>query len=135
MAIDAIGLQPTATTTAITNAGISQDDFLRILLTQLKFQDPTKPVDNKDFMAQLAQFSALEINRQQSDKVESLLAVNAGTQGIALIGRQVEVAASNGSTVGSVSAISISNGEIRLTVQGSSAVLTDVKLSDIRLVR
>ena len=136
MAIDAIGLQTAGSSSIVAaNAGISQDDFLRILLTELKFQDPMHPVDNKDFMAQMAQFSALEINRQQTDKVESLLAVSAATQGMSLIGKQVEVGTSSGSLVGSVTAVSIDDGDIRLTVKGDTATLTDVKLSDITLVR
>ena len=54
---------------------IAQEQFLRILLAQLRFQDPLKPVDNQQFVAQLAQFSALEINRQQSEKIDTLLQI------------------------------------------------------------
>ena len=63
------------------NASIGQEDFLHILLTQLRFQDPLKPVDNQQFVAQLAQFSALEINRQQSEKIDTLLQINAAGPG------------------------------------------------------
>lgn len=38
---------------------LNQGDFLRLLTTQLKLQDPTDPVDNKDMLAQMAQFSSL----------------------------------------------------------------------------
>ena len=38
---------------------LDQGDFLRLLTTQLKLQDPTDPVDNKDMLAQMAQFSSL----------------------------------------------------------------------------
>jgi flagellar basal-body rod modification protein FlgD len=68
MAIDAIGALADTTSEIPRNAGIAQEDFMRILLAQLRFQDPLKPVDNQQFVAQLAQFSALEINRQQSEK-------------------------------------------------------------------
>src|SRR5262245_31304467 len=92
MAVDIIGaLQPGADT-APRNAGIGQEDFLRILLTQLRFQDPLEPTDNQEFVAQLAQFSALEINRQQSEKLDSLLAVQASDQALSLFGRTVEIA-------------------------------------------
>ena len=63
------------------NATVTQEDFLQILLTQLRFQDPLKPVDNQQFVAQLAQFSALEINRQQSEKIDTLLQINATRPG------------------------------------------------------
>ena len=73
MAIDAIGLAGSTDTSVPKNASISQEAFLKILLTQLRFQDPLKPVDNQQFLAQLAQFSAIEINRQQSEKIDTLL--------------------------------------------------------------
>ncbi len=41
------------------NDQLGQADFLRLLTTQLKNQDPTKPLDGQQFMAQLAQFSTL----------------------------------------------------------------------------
>lgn len=51
-----------------------QDDFLQLLITQLQHQNPLEPLKNKDFMAQLAQFNALEelksLNKQMSTLVE-----------------------------------------------------------------
>src|SRR4030095_16874687 len=91
MAIDAIGALADPTRSVPANAGIGQEDFLRILLAQLRFQDPLKPVDNQQFVAQLAQFSALEINRQQSEKVDQLLSMQAADQAVGLIGKRVEV--------------------------------------------
>jgi flagellar basal-body rod modification protein FlgD len=138
MAVDSIGAVASSTQADVpTSASIGQDDFLRILLTQLRFQDPLKPVDNEQFVAQLAQFSALEINRQQSEKVDNLLTIQAANQAVALIGKSVEVRNANGSTAGTVSAISFQTGEPRLTVNTGSLsdpnaqVLIDVKLSDI----
>jgi len=52
----------------------SKDDFLQLLITQLQHQNPLEPLDNQDFMAQLAQFNALEelksLNKQMSTLVE-----------------------------------------------------------------
>jgi len=139
MAIDAIGVVGSQAAQVPTSALVGQDDFLRILLTQLRFQDPLKPVDNQEFVAQLAQFSALEINRQQNEKVETLLTINAANQAVALVGKSVEVRTVQGSsvsTVGTVTAVSFATGEPRLTVAAvSGTTLTDVRLSDVVLVR
>jgi flagellar basal-body rod modification protein FlgD len=135
MAIDTIGALTSTPTDTLRNAGIAQEDFLRILLTQLRFQDPLKPVDNQEFVAQLAQFSALEINRQQSEKIDTLLAIQAADQAVGLVGKSVEVRNIQGSTVGSVTAISFASGEPRLTVNANGTTFVDVRLSDIVLVR
>jgi flagellar basal-body rod modification protein FlgD len=135
MAVDAIGAVSQTESQVPRNAGIGQEDFLRILLTQLQFQDPLKPVDNQQFVAQLAQFSALEINRQQSEKVDTLLTIEASNQAVGLIGKSVEVRSVQGSTVGTVKAISFSTGEPRLTIDANGTSIIDVRLSDIVLVR
>jgi|SRR5688572_17482590 flagellar basal-body rod modification protein FlgD len=134
MAIDAIGVVPTSSTTTQAN-GIRQEDFLRILLTQLRFQDPLEPVDNREFIAQLAQFSALEVNRQQSEKIDTLLTMENANQALALMGKNVEVRGSETAGVGEVTAVSFATGEPRLTVRTPATTLVDVRLSSVRLVR
>jgi flagellar basal-body rod modification protein FlgD len=140
MAIDAIGVVAAPTTAAPANIGISQDDFLKILLTQLQFQDPLKPVDNEQFIAQLAQFSALEINREQSNSINTLLTINATQQAIGLMGKTVQIGStstgSTGSATGKVTAVSFATGSPLLTVTTSTNnVLTGVQLSDVTLVQ
>ena len=136
MAIDAIGVLPGQGSTAVnTDRNIRQEDFLRILLTQLRFQDPLEPVDNREFIAQLAQFSALEINRQQSDKIDTLLSIENANQAVQLIGKNVEVTGADAAGVGEVTAASFATGEPRLTVRTAATTLVDVRLSNIRLVR
>ncbi|MEJ1964226.1 MAG: flagellar hook capping FlgD N-terminal domain-containing protein [Gammaproteobacteria bacterium] len=134
MAIDAIGTTNSATSTPQA-ANIGQDDFLRIMLTQLRFQDPLKPVDNQQFVAQLAQFSALEINRQQSEKIDTLLTIDGANQAIGLLGKSVEAGSALSSNVGDVTAVSFSSGQPLLTVKTATTTLVDVKLSDVSLVR
>jgi len=134
MAIDAIGLA--AQQDALPrNAIVDQESFLRILLTQLRFQDPLKPMDNQQFIAQLAQFSALELNRQQTEKMDSLLQFGAGGQAIGLLGQQVEVRGTQ-SGVGEVTAVSFATGQPLLSVrtQGGQTIVS-VRLSDVTLVR
>lgn len=62
-AIDATGIVKSSTTTKSTTAAdnsIGQDAFLKLLVEQLKHQDPLAPQDGAQFVAQLAQFNSLE---------------------------------------------------------------------------
>jgi flagellar basal-body rod modification protein FlgD len=141
MAVDAIGVVTNNTSELARNSAIGQADFLRLLLAQLRTQDPLEPVDNQQFVAQLAQFSALEINRQQSERVENLLTVQAVTQSLGLIGKRVDLRTAQGSVNGVVTALSIVAGEPRLTVDtnvdtnDNGPSLVGVRPSDVVLVR
>lgn len=135
MAVDSIGATSSSTTVP-KNASLAQEDFLKILLTQLQFQDPMKPLDNQEFMAQMAQFTNLEINQQQNEKVDTLLTIQSASQALGLIGKNVDVVTSSGSQVGAVTAVAFQNGTPVLTVRTTAgAYLTDVRLSQISLVR
>jgi flagellar basal-body rod modification protein FlgD len=67
-------------------AALGQKDFIRLMTEQLKMQDPFEPVDNKDMLAQMAQFSSLagldgvnETLKQISEKLDAVLAARAAT--------------------------------------------------------
>lgn len=135
MAVESIGAVADSSA-ALRNAGLGQEDFLKVLLTQLSFQDPLKPMDNQAFIAQMAQFTNLELTRQQNDRIESLLTIQSATQAIGLIGKTVEVKTDTGSQVGTVTTITFRNGTPLVTVKTSSgAFLTDVGLSQLFVVR
>lgn len=80
------------------NQQLGENDFLNLLVTQLKNQDPLKPVDNQDFIAQLAQFSQLQQSAQQVTLLQQLISTQNAGQAyslIPLIGHQVNVAGSS----------------------------------------
>jgi len=124
-------------TAAINSATqISIQDFLRILVAQLNNQDPLKPMDNQEFVTQLAQFTSLQQTQEMNDKITNLLAIQASTQSIGLLGRTVDVGTESGNQSGKVSALAFVSGEPRLTVTlDSGAVLTDIALSSLVTVR
>lgn len=136
MAIDAIGGAVGGGIRDLQRAGVSQDDFLKIFLTQLSFQDPLEPVDNREFLAQLAQFSAVEQMRQTNENIEGLLNVQASTQAIGLLGRTVEVAATTGNVVGQVTTLNFQSGRPLLTVRLSDgSFLQDLSPVQVTIVR
>jgi flagellar basal-body rod modification protein FlgD len=134
MTIDAVGVTGNTDTSVPANATVDQNAFMKILLTQLRFQDPLKPMDNQQFLAQLAQFSALEINRQQSAKIDTLLQMNSSSQAIGLLGQQVEV---NGQSagVGQVIAVTFNSDGPALTVKTPSGDITGVQMRNISLIQ
>ena len=124
-------------TNAISNATqISIQDFLRVLMAQLNNQDPLKPLDNQEFVTQLAQFTSLQQTQELNDKMGSLLSVQASTQSIGLLGRTVDAQTETGTQSGTVTALSFVSGEPRLTLRlASGAILTDVSMAMLVGVR
>ena len=136
MAIDSIGGVGAANENTLRAAGLGQDDFLKILLTQLSFQDPLKPMDNQEFIAQMAQFTSLELTRQQGERTDTLLGMQSANQALGLIGKTVEVRTANSSQVGTVTTVTFNGETPRMTVQlPNNSFLTDVALAQIFIVR
>lgn len=115
-------------------SGISQEDFLKILLTQLNYQDPLKPLDNQEFLAQMAQFSSLEQTRQLNDRIDTLLSIQSSTQSIGLLGKTVDITTEAGAVTGEVTALTFKGGQPMMTVKVGDQFLTDVSLAQISLI-
>jgi flagellar basal-body rod modification protein FlgD len=136
MPVDAIGGVLNAQDTNTTqNNSINQEDFIRLFLTQLQFQDPLEPVDNREFLAQLAQFTSLEQSRQTSQNTTDLLSMNATTQAVGLLNRQVEVSGLATAFTGTVTAVRFTSDGAQLTVANGTDVRTAIRLSQVTLVR
>ncbi|WP_440534020.1 flagellar hook assembly protein FlgD [Variovorax sp. YR566] len=133
MAIDAIS---GSSSTNLQANSLGMEDFLKILLTQLTYQDPLKPMDNQQFMAQMAQFTSLEQTQQLNNKIETLITNQAALQSVGLIGKTVDVSTPSGQVTGTVSALSLSGDAPLLTIKTpAGAVLSDVSLSQLVAVR
>lgn len=116
--------------------GIGQEDFFKILVTQLSYQDPMKPMDNQQFLAQIAQFTGLEQTRQMNDRIETLLSIQSVTQSIGLIGRTVEVFTQSGRVLGTVTTLNFESGQPFLTVRTAEGQsLVGLTLDQITVVR
>ena len=124
-----------ATTSLRANA-LGQEDFMKILLTQLTYQDPMKPMDNQQFMAQMAQFTSLEQTQQLNQKMATLISNQAALQSVGLIGRTVDINTGGSSLTGTVASLSLSGDSPSITVRTSSgATLQNIALSQITAVR
>ncbi|BCL94197.1 flagellar hook capping FlgD N-terminal domain-containing protein [Ralstonia pseudosolanacearum] len=115
---------------------LNMQDFLKVLLTQLTYQDPLKPMDNQQFMAQVAQFTALGQTQQMNSSIETLVSNQASLQSVGLIGRTVDITTSSGTVTGTVSALSLSGTSPQLTISaGIGRTLTNIDLSQVIAVR
>ena len=81
---------------------LGKDEFLKILITQLTNQDPTEPMKDREFIAQMAQFSTLEQMTNLSTEFERLGALLQGGQAVSVLGKTVDVALGNGTVTGTV---------------------------------
>jgi flagellar basal-body rod modification protein FlgD len=85
---------------------LGKDDFLKLLITQLSHQDPTQPLQDREFVAQMAQFSTLEQMTNMTGELKQVLGLLARSQAVNLLGKTVELAVGEGRTSGVVEAIS-----------------------------
>jgi len=88
---------------------LDKDDFLKLLITQLKYQDPSKPMEDKEFIAQMAQFSSLEQMTNMSSDFSKLAAALKGSGAVSLLGKNVEIAAGEETVSGTVDAVTAGN--------------------------
>jgi flagellar basal-body rod modification protein FlgD len=106
--------------TTKTSQDLGKDDFLNLLVTQLKYQDPLSPMEDKEFISQMAQFTSLEQMKNMNNSVQI-------TQATSFIGKQVTWADSQGNEVkGVVKSVKIVNGEARVIVGNETLELKQI---------
>jgi flagellar basal-body rod modification protein FlgD len=108
---------------------VDYQSFLKLLVAQMKNQDPTSPMESTDYVAQLATFSNVEQAVQVNAKLESLLQSSQMSQASSIIGRTVTSA--DGTITGKVSEVKLySDGIIAILENGKEVpMLPGVKIS------
>ncbi|MBC7084081.1 MAG: flagellar basal-body rod modification protein FlgD [Bacillota bacterium] len=105
---------------------LGKDAFLKLLLTELRYQDAFKPVDDKEMIAQMAQFSTLEHMQNLSLAMEGLAKMQHAAQAAALIGKKVTATVGDEDITGIVSGVKFKDGVAYLVVEGKEVLVTDV---------
>jgi flagellar basal-body rod modification protein FlgD len=117
------------------NKQLGQAEFLKLLTTQLTYQDPLNPVDDKAFIAQMAQFSSLEqlmaINKNLEgfSKKSTSEPQKSPEQAFVFLGRNVRIMdpSTHTSITGRVEEVVLTDGEPRLKVNNALYSTKDVK--------
>jgi flagellar basal-body rod modification protein FlgD len=81
---------------------LGKDDFLKILITQLSHQDPTQPMQDKDFIAQMAQFSSLEQITNMSQGMAKVASLLSRGQALGMLGSVVDISEGGATVTGLV---------------------------------
>ncbi|MGL6029518.1 MAG: flagellar hook assembly protein FlgD [Legionella sp.] len=114
--------------------GVDQADYLKLFMQELTYQDPLKPVDNREFMAQMAQFSALQEIKTTNQHLTQLLGMTSGTQSLSLLGKTVTLKDATGeATVTKV--VFYENAPPKVSVATANGVVSQVELSQITEVK
>lgn len=118
------------------SSNIGIEDFLKILTSQLNNQDPLKPLENQEFVAQIAQFANLEQSRQLNVKLDSMLNYQSAMQSVGMLGRTVDVDQGSGLVTGKVTALDVSSGSPLMTVTtNGGSFLEKISLSQVVNIR
>jgi flagellar basal-body rod modification protein FlgD len=131
-----MAIQPTTTATAATatdttkksdaagNQILGKDDFLKLMVAQMKNQDPMNPADDKDNIAQMAQFSSLEQITNLASATQELATRMSLTQNVGLLGHDVTYTKADGTTgTGQVYGLDLTaDGSATLSVAGQAGV-------------
>ncbi|GII26162.1 flagellar hook capping FlgD N-terminal domain-containing protein [Planosporangium mesophilum] len=121
----------TPTSTRKTGGELGKDDFMKLLVAQLRYQDPSSPSDPSAFMAQTAQFTMLEKLTNLADAQQQLVAAQLQFGASNLVGKTVSYVGADGTeTTGVVTAATFTGSNPTVRVGD-----TDVPLSSVKEVR
>ena len=111
-----------------------KDTFLKLLVAQLRYQDPTNPTDGSQFLAQTAQFTTVEKLNEMAQLGGESLAAQQVLSASSLVGRGVTYAGDAGDVTGTVTAARLTADGPVLTVRGSAGT-QQVPVAQVKEVR
>jgi flagellar basal-body rod modification protein FlgD len=109
-----------STTTSTSKTAVDYQSFLKLLIAEMKNQDPTKPMDSTQYVAQLATFSQVEQSVQTNTKLDQIMQSSALSQADALIGRSITSA--DGNTTGTVASVRLASSGLIAVLQNGTEV-------------
>ena len=102
---------------------LDKDDFLKLLVTELQHQDPTNPMQDREFIAQMAQFSSMEQMMNMNKSMESIVDKFNFQTTYGLLGKNVEIISQGGM----VKSVSRNGAEVSVMVNGEMYPISEIK--------
>jgi len=138
MSVGAVGEYSSAQQENVFSNSLSKDDFLKLLITELQYQDAMNPMDDREFISQMAQISGLEqmqnLNTTMSTGLEVLIATQVScnnlNMGLSLLGKEVTYVLDSEEKTGTVSALRQENGYFVAEIDGEEipfSLITAIK--------
>ncbi len=108
--------------------GPQQPDFMKLLMAQMKNQDPSSPTSATDYVTQMAQFSSVQGITQLNQSISTMLAMQGLTQGVSLIGKAVTYTNAAGKTAtGTVSSVTMVGNQPQLVIGNANVGLSQIQ--------
>lgn len=125
-----LNASPAASTpTSSSRQALGRDDFLKLLMAQLRNQNPLEPQNGAEFAAQLAQFSSLEGINKLNQNFSDMLMLQGLSQGTNLIGKTVVYAkdAAGNTARGTVMAVRVEAGAVQIMIGNTAVGLNQIR--------
>ncbi len=121
-------------TDAKTKGKLGKDTFLKLLVTELRHQDPTKPMEDREFIAQMAQFSSLEQMSNLNKEVRSLLGSSRASEAYGVLGKEIDSfdPAAKKKVSGTVTSVFFKGDELMLKVGSDEIAMKNVHSVNIK---
>ena len=112
----------------IIEKNLGKEAFLKLLVTELRHQDPISPMNDKEFISQMAQFSSLEQMTNLNKSIQNLKRSSRSAEANSLLGKRVEALdlMTGKPVVGVVNKIIYRNNDIRLLIGSREVGLSDI---------
>lgn len=132
-----MAVSPVSSASSATSAfGLDFQSLLSIILTQLTYQDPLKPMDNYQFVSQLGQFAQLQQSQTLNDQITNMLAAQSVLQATGLLGHTVDVNSGQTPVSGTVQAVSLAGGTPAITIKTSDGqTISGLAIANVTQIR
>lgn len=125
--INTFNSQLKETQKVVSKNSLGEADFLTLLVTQLKTQDPTKPMDDKAFIGQMAQFTSLKQMSSVADNLNTFTKEFDFTKSVSLVGKEVTWNDEIGNIqTGQVDSVIVKDGNSFLNVNNQQVALKNI---------